>query len=181
MLQWNALDNTLTLFISVWIAVQWLPEGATWVPLPNLCHQAEDFNCQASSSALPMPLSVFSFWLTISLFRLVSFIVLPPLCHYSKCQCHFWVFYHFFLFWFFGFSLVLGCWSLNSELWQLLIVCLPHCAEQHWRPPLADSSRVQGFRIDKLSAYLCVDCQSANYLTPPLESQTFKVPCSILR
>lgn len=39
MLQWNALDNTLTLFISVWIAVQWLPEGATWVPFPNLCHR----------------------------------------------------------------------------------------------------------------------------------------------
>lgn len=106
MLQWNALDNTLTLFISVWIAAQWLPEGNTWVPLPNLCHRAEDFNCQASSSSLPLPwpLSVFSFWLTISLFRLVSFVVQPPLCHYSKCQCHFWVFYHFFLFWFFGFS-----------------------------------------------------------------------------
>lgn len=40
------------------------------MPLPNLCHRAEDFNCQASSSALPPATFGFQFladYLSVSL------------------------------------------------------------------------------------------------------------------
>lgn len=128
---------------------------------------AEDFNCQTSLPLSPLSFSlslsfrVFSFWLTISLFRLVSFVLLPSLFKMSMSfrsfLSYFFLFYSVFLVFPYLVSFLDevstrsydSCWLFAYRVPQSLVSCLP---------ALADSSRTEGFEIDKLSTYLCVGC-----------------------
>lgn len=101
---------------------------------------AEDFNCQTS-----LPLSPLSF--SLSLLQSFQFLAdyisvsLGKFCFAAVIIQNVNVISQFFIIFFLYsdigfsvFSLVFG-WSLNSQLWQLLIVCLQSATESSFMPP----------------------------------------------